>query len=188
MAVQIQLRRGPASDWTLYNPILSEGELGLEIDTGKLKVGDGTASWSQLNYNTAPPSEFIPLSSSALFDLAGSASAAQANANAFTASAISSLIASAPETLDTLNELALALGNDANFAASTASAIGQRLTIDAASATYLSIVSAQGIYAPLVSASLTGTPTAPTATAGTNNTQIATTAFVSNAILDGGTP
>lgn len=37
-------------------------------------------------------------------------------------------------------------------------------------------------YAPLASPALTGTPTAPTATAGDNSTQIATTAFVSNAI------
>lgn len=36
--------------------------------------------------------------------------------------------------------------------------------------------------APLASPALTGTPTAPTATAGTNNTQIATTAFVTSAI------
>ena len=37
-------------------------------------------------------------------------------------------------------------------------------------------------YAPLASPALTGTPTAPTAAAGTNTTQIATTAFVTNAI------
>ena len=36
--------------------------------------------------------------------------------------------------------------------------------------------------APLASPALTGTPTAPTATVGTNSTQIATTAFVTNAI------
>lgn len=39
-------------------------------------------------------------------------------------------------------------------------------------------------YAPLASPALTGTPTAPTAAAGTNTTQIATTAFVKNAIGD----
>ena len=49
-----------------------------------------------------------------------------------------------------------------------------------------------GVYAPLASPSLTGTPTAPTAAAGTNTTQIATTAFVQNAVgnylpLTGGT-
>lgn len=37
-------------------------------------------------------------------------------------------------------------------------------------------------YAPLSSPALTGTPTAPTATAGDNSTQIATTAFVTDAI------
>lgn len=37
-------------------------------------------------------------------------------------------------------------------------------------------------YAPKASPALTGTPTAPTATSGTNNTQIATTAFVQDAV------
>ena len=37
--------------------------------------------------------------------------------------------------------------------------------------------------APIASPALTGIPTAPTATAGTNNTQIATTAFVTNALV-----
>lgn len=39
-------------------------------------------------------------------------------------------------------------------------------------------------YAPLASPAFTGTPTAPTATKGTNTTQVATTAFVKNAISD----
>ena len=39
-----------------------------------------------------------------------------------------------------------------------------------------------GLYAPLASPALTGIPTAPTATAGTGSTQIATTAFVQNAV------
>ena len=42
--------------------------------------------------------------------------------------------------------------------------------------------------APLTSPVFTGTPTAPTATAGTNTTQIATTAFVQNAVQSGATP
>jgi hypothetical protein len=37
----------------------------------------------------------------------------------------------APETLDTLNELAAALGDDPNFAATTATALGNRLRFDA---------------------------------------------------------
>ena len=41
--------------------------------------------------------------------------------------AVNALVASAPTTLDTLNELATALGNDANFATTTATAIGNKL-------------------------------------------------------------
>jgi len=41
---------------------------------------------------------------------------------------INNLIASAPATLDTLNELATALGNDANFATTTATSIGNKVS------------------------------------------------------------
>jgi hypothetical protein len=50
MAIQIQLRRGDAADWTSTNPILAEGEVGVEIDTLKLKVGNGTNNWNTLPY------------------------------------------------------------------------------------------------------------------------------------------
>ena len=51
MAVQIQIRRGSASNWTASNPILAEGEMGLELDTGKLKFGDGVTAWNSLAYS-----------------------------------------------------------------------------------------------------------------------------------------
>jgi len=50
MAIKLQLRRGTASEWTTTNPLLSEGELGLELDTGKFKVGNGTQNWNALVY------------------------------------------------------------------------------------------------------------------------------------------
>ena len=50
MAIQIQLRRGDAADWTSTNPTLAEGEVGVEIDTLKLKVGNGTDNWNTLPY------------------------------------------------------------------------------------------------------------------------------------------
>jgi hypothetical protein len=40
---------------------------------------------------------------------------------------VAALVDSAPEALDTLNELAVALGNDANYATTTASTIGEKL-------------------------------------------------------------
>jgi len=50
MAIKLQLRRGTASEWSTTNPLLSEGELGLELDTGKFKVGNGTQNWNALVY------------------------------------------------------------------------------------------------------------------------------------------
>lgn len=50
MAIQIQLRRGTAAQWTSANPILAQGEFGYESDTTKFKVGNGTASWTALSY------------------------------------------------------------------------------------------------------------------------------------------
>jgi len=50
MAVQIQLRRGTAAQWTSANPTLASGEVGVETDTNKQKVGDGSTAWNSLAY------------------------------------------------------------------------------------------------------------------------------------------
>ena len=50
MAVRIQIRRGLAAQWTIANPLLAEGELAAETDTGKFKVGNGVDYWNDLDY------------------------------------------------------------------------------------------------------------------------------------------
>ena len=55
-------------------------------------------------------------------------------------------------------------------------------TVSTLSGTVTSVQSELNNKAPLVSPSLSGVPTAPTASAGTNTTQIATTAFVQEAL------
>lgn len=50
MAVKIQLRRDTAANWTSKNPILALGEPGVETDTNKLKFGNGTTLWNDLEY------------------------------------------------------------------------------------------------------------------------------------------
>jgi hypothetical protein len=55
MAVNILLRRGTAAEWTASNPILLEGEVGVETDSKKLKVGDGLTVWASLPYITLTP-------------------------------------------------------------------------------------------------------------------------------------
>jgi hypothetical protein len=50
MTTRIKLRRDTAANWTTEDPILAEGEPGLETDTGKIKYGDGTTAWVSLDY------------------------------------------------------------------------------------------------------------------------------------------
>jgi hypothetical protein len=45
-----KLRRASSASWISENPILSDGEPGFELDTGRLKVGNGYTPWAQLNY------------------------------------------------------------------------------------------------------------------------------------------
>ena len=50
MATRIQLRRDTLSNWTIINPILGEGEIGIETDTNKFKIGNGILNWNVLSY------------------------------------------------------------------------------------------------------------------------------------------
>lgn len=50
MASIIQIRRDTAANWTSANPILAQGELGLETDTLKVKAGDGSTAWTSASY------------------------------------------------------------------------------------------------------------------------------------------
>lgn len=54
MTVQIQLRRGTASEWSTANPTLASGEMGVETDTGRFKVGNGSTPWNALPYSSGP--------------------------------------------------------------------------------------------------------------------------------------
>lgn len=70
---RIQVRRGNASSWVSVNPILSQGEFGYEVDTGKLKVGDGQNAWNSLGYF---PVEWSAVSSKPAVIAAGATQAA----------------------------------------------------------------------------------------------------------------
>lgn len=49
---KIQVRRGTATQWTSSNPTLGQGEFGYEVDTGQLKIGDGSTAWTSLAYTS----------------------------------------------------------------------------------------------------------------------------------------
>ena len=48
MAQQLQLRRDSAANWTSANPILAQGELGLDLTNIQLRMGDGVNHWLDL--------------------------------------------------------------------------------------------------------------------------------------------
>ena len=48
--VRIVQRFNPSSTWNTYNPVLLVGELGIESNTFKAKLGDGTTPWNSLEY------------------------------------------------------------------------------------------------------------------------------------------
>jgi hypothetical protein len=59
-------------------------------------------------------------------DASGAAATALTDAKSYTDNKVAGIVNSAPEALDTLNELAAALGDDANFATTVANQIGSK--------------------------------------------------------------
>lgn len=45
---KIQMRRGTAAQWATANPVLAQGELAFETDTGRTKIGDGATAYLSL--------------------------------------------------------------------------------------------------------------------------------------------
>jgi hypothetical protein len=98
MATRMQQRRGTAQQWTDANPRLAAGEIGLETDTNKFKIGDDVNFWDDLAY-------FVNAD-----DLSGELDGFATED--YVDSAIENVVGLAPETLDTLAELADALGDN----------------------------------------------------------------------------
>lgn len=96
-----------------------------------------------------------------------SASAAEFNANSYTNTEIANLIASAPDGLNTLNELAAAINDDPDFYISVSASLSQYLTLASASATYYTKTESEEIFVLKT---------------------FGTTSLDSNSLIDGGGP
>ena len=92
MLTRMQQRRGTASQWATDNPVLGAGEIGFEVDNSRFKIGDGTSTWSQLDYFSN-----------------------EADVTTAINTAITNLVDGAPDLLNTLNEIAAAIGDDPDF-------------------------------------------------------------------------
>lgn len=93
---------------------------------------------------------------------AASTNTDQIATTAFVQALFTALVGAAPDTLNQINEIAAALGNDANFSTT--------------------IMNALALRAPIANPVFTGDPKAPTPALGDNDTSIATTAFVQAAL------
>jgi hypothetical protein len=150
MAAVIQVKRGSASSWTSANTVLAAGEIGFETDTKKFKVGDGSTAWTSLGYAT------VDLASAAL---TGTPTAPTANAGtnttqiattAFVTTAVNNVVDAAPGALDTLNELAAALGDDANYATTITNALAAKASLTGAETLTNKTLTAPVINTPII--------------------------------------
>ena len=176
------------------------------------EVADRGDAVSDLNNNITTMNERLVASDNSLSDRLTTEASTRASedtrilgeANGYTDTKIAGLVNSAPETLDTLNELATALGGDENFATTVATNIGantaainvEKEKIDAhtaaqdnphkvtASQVGLGNVTNESKATMFTNPTFTGVPTAPTADAGTNSEQLATTAFVAGEVAN----
>jgi hypothetical protein len=96
--VKMAQRRDTAANWTSANPTLLAGEIGIESDTSKIKLGTGSTAWTSLSYTPWSQVSAYPL----------------VNADIASAAAI------AYSKLATLTSGNIVLGSSANVATSTA--------------------------------------------------------------------
>ena len=59
LKTRLVLRHDTAENWTKENPVLLEGEVGVETNTSKLKIGDGASHWETLKYSGADENDIL---------------------------------------------------------------------------------------------------------------------------------
>ena len=121
MATRMQQRRGTAAQWTSANPVLAAGEIGFETDTNKFKIGDGTTSWSSLKYFMNLDGLDLDINGFIKDVEKGSANgvATLDGSAQIPVTQLANIIQSAPDTLNTLNEIASSI-TDTNGLVKTA--------------------------------------------------------------------
>jgi hypothetical protein len=207
--VRLQLRRGLAEDWFDANPTLAAGEIGIETDTNTFKFGDGDTPWRDLDYAlSGTVDDYVALSTKgvangvASLDGAGLIPLAQLPGGAALDAEVATAVTNHNNATTSVHGIAdtSLLATTANVAtakseaiSAAATAAGTALSAHESDATNVHGIADTSILVTttgaqtltsksLTSPALTGTPTAPTASAGTDTTQVATTAFVQDAI------
>ena len=115
-----------AQNWSANNPVLLAGEIGIELDSNtnsmKIKVGNGSTSWNNLPYITTEAIVDAVMSDTSTRPVQNKV------AKEYIDASIANLVASAPATLNTLQELSRALNNDEAFATTVSNQIAAKYT------------------------------------------------------------
>ena len=130
MPTVLQFRRGTTSQNNAFTG--STGELTINTETGSLRVHDGVL---------AGGSELLKIDGTNLPAISGDTDIVN---KLYVDTAVSNLLDSAPGTLDTLNELAAALGDDPNFATTVTNSLATK-----ANSADLATVATTGSYTDL---------------------------------------
>lgn len=67
----LKCRHDTAANWTAKNPVLIDGELGVETDTTFFKIGDGATAWTSLKYVTSKSAVYADTATKATQDASG---------------------------------------------------------------------------------------------------------------------
>lgn len=113
----------------IINTYITKSSIATSVTTGTGKVTTLTATDSTLTNLTVTGQTTVPTANE------GNSSKAIASTE-FVAKSLAALVDSAPDQLNTLNELAKALGNDSNFAATMTAELAKKLNRAEAESTY----------------------------------------------------
>lgn len=179
MADRIQLRRDTAANWTSVNPILAQGELGVETDTLKFKLGDGTTAWNSISNYIINTGRYALLASPT-FTGTPAAPTASAGTNTTQLATTAFVVAERSSTATLTNKTLTApvISSPTGIVKADVGLGNVDNTSDASKPVSTVQQTALNLKADLAGATFSGTVYVPTATAGTNSTQAASTAFV----------
>jgi hypothetical protein len=124
----MQQRRGTAEQWTSSNPVLSPAEVGFETDNNQFKIGDGVNTWNNLPYFlnedgiSGSLEDYVAITEKGAAN--GVASLDSTGNVPFTQ--LGNIVDGAPGVLNTLNELAAAIGDDASFLTTISTSIATK--------------------------------------------------------------
>lgn len=123
----------PQNIHTAATPTFASLTLSSPLTVGNGGTGSATAAGARTNLGLVIGTDVAPVASPALTGTPTAPTAAAATnttqiaTTAFVRTEVSNLVASAPGTLDTLDELAAALGDDPNFATTISTSIGNKV-------------------------------------------------------------